>query len=274
MLGALAIDAHDGGIAALRDDHCPLHALGARNQGKPRRNELDVCGLPALGLGPSARLGLVAEEVIAIWDGLHEDRLEGRHLHQEWRRQVQAIDATIFRLLGRDCLHGVGRDSGEEACAVDDLGALDDLPIRSLLAVVRFVVVRGVQVGAQRALNASNERGASASRRLGVDHVQRIDTVGAAGLLQLLTVLVLADAAHVSSGASLLRHPLRDADGVLGGTSSNELHVGQLHHLSEKRLVLLLSQNGVSCLQAILVQHCLVDLGRDVQERVAHSQKP
>mmetsp|Transcript_69327 Transcript_69327/g.96162 ORF Transcript_69327/g.96162 Transcript_69327/m.96162 type:complete len:366 (-) Transcript_69327:5-1102(-) len=267
-----ATDAHDGGVAALRDDHGALAVLCAGDQGEPRGDELDVLGLPALSLSPGQCLRLVAEEVVHVGHGLVEDGLEGRHLHEEGRGEVHAVDALGLLLL-RGQLDGLRRHGREEASTVDDLCVLHDLPVLWLLAVRGLVVVRGVQVRAQRPLNAHNERGAGARGRGLVHHVRRLHAVVRARLREGLAIRVLADAAHVGSGAGLLQHPLGHANGVLRCAARDVLHVGLLRHLPEERLVLLLRQDRVAALQPVLVEHVLAHLRGDVQQRVAHAKE-
>mmetsp|Transcript_94706 Transcript_94706/g.197870 ORF Transcript_94706/g.197870 Transcript_94706/m.197870 type:complete len:281 (-) Transcript_94706:65-907(-) len=269
----MAVDGHDGGVAALGDDHSSLAALGAGDQGQASGDEGHVGGVPRLGLCPGPGLGLVAEEEVHQRHGLGEDGLEGGHLHQEGGRQVHAVEATIGSLLLGGLLDGVRGDGGEEASAVDHLCSLDDLPVLRGLAVVHLVVVGGVQVRAEGSLDAHNQGGAGAGGGALVLQVESLHSVGLAGLLQLVAVLVGANAAHVGSGVGLLEHPLGHSDGVLSGTTGDVLDVGQLLELLEEGLVLLLSQDGVAGQELVLLQHVLAHLRGDVQERVAHAQQ-
>mmetsp|Transcript_8347 Transcript_8347/g.26578 ORF Transcript_8347/g.26578 Transcript_8347/m.26578 type:complete len:419 (-) Transcript_8347:14-1270(-) len=268
-----ALHAHDGVVAALRDHHGAGPRLHGGHEREPRGDELDVLRLPALRLGPGERLSLVAEEEVHVRHPVEKAVLEGRHLHEEGRREVHAVDAAVLLLLHRSELDGLLRHRHEEAGAVDDLRLLHELPVLGLLAMLGLVVVRGAQVCAQRALDAHDERGAGARGHGLVDHVVRRHAIRLAGLRQGLAVCVLAHAAHVGRGARLLQHPLRDADAVLRGAAGDVLHVGHLHHLVEEGLVLLLREDRVSALEPVLVEQLLAHLRGDVQQRVAHAEE-
>merc|ERR1712187_519523 len=101
----LAIDRHDSGIASLRDHNVALPGFTAllvhRDQREARGDELHVVCLPAARLRVRAGLGLVAEEVINVWKRLLQARAEGRHLHDEGRREVEAVNrAGAARMRG------------------------------------------------------------------------------------------------------------------------------------------------------------------------------
>merc|ERR1740121_1736024 len=99
ILCALPMYAHDRGLTALRDDHCPLRPLRAWHEREPRGDKPDVGRVPALRLGPRQGLCFIAEEVIDVRKRLHKDRLKWRHLHEKRRRQVHAVKPPVRRLL-------------------------------------------------------------------------------------------------------------------------------------------------------------------------------
>merc|ERR1712129_368194 len=83
VLGAMPTHAYNGGVGTLCDHHGALPPLGARDEGQPRSDELNVRALPALGLRPGPCFGLVTEEEVHVGHCLHKDGLEWRHLHEE-----------------------------------------------------------------------------------------------------------------------------------------------------------------------------------------------
>merc|ERR1719410_3101853 len=97
-------------------------------------NLMSVVSQPSVSAHVSASVSLPKE----IHEGhcLNEDSLEGRHLHEERRREIHAIDTSVLRLLFGHCLDGRGGDSCEESSAVDNLRSFDDLPMRCLLAML------------------------------------------------------------------------------------------------------------------------------------------
>mmetsp|Transcript_108904 Transcript_108904/g.303646 ORF Transcript_108904/g.303646 Transcript_108904/m.303646 type:complete len:463 (-) Transcript_108904:3-1391(-) len=267
-----AVDGDDRWLTTLGDDRSPLPALRTGDQRQPRGDELHVLGVPAFALRPSGCLCLVPEEEVHERHGVGEDLFERGDLHEEGRRQVHAINFAVLQLLFRGQFDGLGRHRDEEARAVHNVRRLHQLPVVGLLAMVRLVVVRRVEVRAQGALDAGDQGGAHARRRGLVHHVGGLHAVGLAGLLELVAVRVLADAAHVGGAAGRLQHPLGYADAVLGSATGNVLHIRLLHHLAEEGLVLLLGEDGVARQQLVFVQQGFVHLGRDVQERVAHAE--
>lgn len=60
-----------------------------------------------------------------------------------------------------------------------------------------------------------------------------LDAILGGGSLELLTVVVLADAADVRGGRGL-GQPLRDADGVLGSAAGNVLHLVVGHDVLQR----------------------------------------
>lgn len=145
-----------------------------------------------------------------------------------------------------------------EATDVEDLGVLDLLPDAVLLQVVDLVVVGSSEVGAERAVVASDDDTAAAGGRLLVVQVLGLDAGVARDLLQRLAVLVLADAANVD-GRVGLEDVLCTARRVLCCASSNEDGLVVLDQvLVEAHVLLRVGQNGIVCLEAILVKQRLV----------------
>ena len=76
-------------------------------------------------------------------------------------------------------------------------------------------------------------------------------------------VLVIAGAAEVDDAVGG-QDVLGTTGGVLGGTASNELGVKVVEQVLVQRLVLLLGEDGVVGLEAVLLEQSLVALGLDV----------
>mmetsp|Transcript_12929 Transcript_12929/g.30664 ORF Transcript_12929/g.30664 Transcript_12929/m.30664 type:complete len:227 (-) Transcript_12929:234-914(-) len=222
----LSIVHNDGRVEPLREhDRAAPHAIVLRHPRDPRGNLSHILRLPALRLGEGAGLVLVAEEEVRVREGLHQGRLERRHLHEERRREVQAIDLVVLAAELRHELHRLRGGGHEEAGAVHDLGVLNKLPVLRLLHVghVELISRREVRDEGALAVLDAHAAGAGGDRVHGL--VADRHAVVCADLRHLLGVLVAADAAHVRSGARYLKHPLRDADAVLRCTSSNVLDV-------------------------------------------------
>ena len=142
-----------------------------------------------------------------------------------------------------------------------------------LLEVRDLVVVGGVEGGAEGALAAVDEDAAGTGRGGLVDHVVDVDALGFARLDHLVAERILADAAHVRGGLGGAEHPLRDADGVLGGAARDVLDLEVLDHVVVHRGVLLLGEDRVVELEVVLVEELRGHHGGDVQEGVAHAEK-
>lgn len=91
-------------------------------------------------------------------------------------------------------------------------------------------------------------------------------------LAELRAELVLADAANVAGGRRLSEHPLRHPDRVLAGTTGNVLDFEVLHNLGVDRHVLLLGEDLVVGVEAILGEVFRGDRARDVEQRVANAK--
>merc|ERR1712217_574984 len=161
ILGHVTVDADDSIVASLGDDYGSLPVLESRNKRQTSGNELNIIGLPALRFGPGSGLSLISKEEVDVRDHLHEDCLERRNLHEEWRRQVHAVEAAVLELSLSRRFHRCRRHRGKETSRVHNLSTLNYLPISSLLAMLDLVIVGRFEVGAQRAFNANNKSCAS-----------------------------------------------------------------------------------------------------------------
>ena len=100
-----------------------------------------------------------------------------------------------------------------------------------------------------------------------------VDERGLAALDHLVGKGILADAAHVRRGLGGAQHPLRDADGVLGGAARDVLDVEVLDHVVVHRRVLFLREDRVVELEVVLVEELRGHHSGDVQEGVAHAEE-
>ena len=233
----------------------------------------DVLGGPALRLGEGDRLGLVTEEHVDVREHVHHRLLERGHLHEERRGEVEHVALAVLRGVLGHLKHGVGGHGEEEAGGVEEARVLHELPVLGLLEVLNLVVVGRVDRGDEGALAAVDEDAAGAGGGGLVDHVVGVDAVGGAKLLHILGVAILADASHVGGGIGDLEHPLRDADGVLGGAAGDVLHLELLAHVLVHGRVLLLGEDGVVELDAVLVEELLGNHRGDVDDGVAHTEE-
>lgn len=137
------------------------------------------------------------------------------------------------------------------------LGALDQLPDVLPLQVLEVVVVGSTQVGAETAVVAGDDDTAASSGNLGVDAVLDAEADLLDGVAEGGGVLVVANTAEVDDAVGG-QDVLGTAGGVLGGTTSNQLSVVVAQQVLVDRGVLLLGQDGIVVLEAILLEESLV----------------
>lgn len=144
-----------------------------------------------------------------------------------------------------------------------DLGALDETPDLGLLQVVQAVVVSGAQVGAETPVVAGDDDAAAAGGLGGLDTVLDAEAGLLDGVLEDGGVLVVADAAEVDD-AVVGQDVLGAAGGVLGGAAGDELGLEVVQQVLVDGLVLVLGQDGVVGLEAVLGEELIVAVGLDV----------
>lgn len=144
-----------------------------------------------------------------------------------------------------------------------DLGALDEAPDLGLLQVVQAVVVGGAQVGAETPVVAGDDDAAAAGGLGGLDAVLDAEAGLLDGVLEDGGVLVVADAAEVDD-AVVGQDVLGAAGGVLGGAAGDELGLEVVQQVLVEGLVLVLGQDGVVGLEAVLGEELIVAVGLDV----------
>lgn len=144
-----------------------------------------------------------------------------------------------------------------------DLGALDEAPDLGLLQVVQVVVVGSAQVGAETPVVAGDDDTAAASGLGGLDAVLDAEAGLLDGVLENCGVLIVADTAQVDD-AVVREDVLGATGGVLGGTAGDELGLEVVQEVLIDSLVLLLGQDGVVGLEAVLGEELIVAVGLDV----------
>ena len=157
-----------------------------------------------------------------------------------------------------------GEPTGEvEATNVVVISVLNQAPDLGLLQVVKTVVVSSTEVSAERAVVAGNDDTAAASLLLGVDAVLDAQARLLDSIVKDSRVLVITGTAEVDDAVGG-QDVLGTAGGVLGGATSNELGVVVVEKVFVEGNVLLLGEDGVVGLEAVLVEKGLVAEGLDV----------
>lgn len=150
-----------------------------------------------------------------------------------------------------------------EATDVVHLGVLDELPDLGLLQVVQVVVVGSAEVGAQASVVAGDDGAATASLLLGVDAVLDAEASGLDGVVEDGRVLVVAGTADVDDAVGG-QDVLGTSGAVLGSTAGDELGIVVVEEVLVEGDVLLLGEDGIVGLEAVLVEQGLVTNGLDV----------
>ena len=127
-------------------------------------------------------------------------------------------------------------------------------------------MVGGTQVGAQAAVVASDDNTATAGLLLGVDTVLDTQTSLLDGIVENGRVLVITSTTEVDDGVGG-QDVLGTTSSVLGSTTSNQLGVVVVEQVFVERDVLLLGEDGIVGLEAILVQESLVTESLNVWRR-------
>lgn len=154
------------------------------------------------------------------------------------------------------------------ATNVVDIGVLNEAPDLGLLQVVNIVVVGGTKVGAETAVVTGDNNTATAGLNGGVDTVFDTETSSLDSIAENGRVLVLAGTAEVDD-AVLGEDVLGTTGTVLGGTTSNQLSFVVVEEILVEGKVLLLSENSIVGLEAVLVEKLLVADSLDVCEIIS-----
>lgn len=157
-----------------------------------------------------------------------------------------------------------GALTGEVVTAnVVDIGILNQAPDLGLLEVVQIVVVRGAQIRAHAPVVAGDDHAATAGRLRRLDAVLDAQAGLLDGVLEDGGVLVVANAAQVHD-AVVGQQVLGAAGGVLGGAAGDQLRLVVVQEVLVEALVLVLGQDGVVGLEAVLGEQVIVANGLDV----------
>lgn len=153
------------------------------------------------------------------------------------------------------------------ATNVVNVGILDQAPDLGLLQVVQAIVVGGAQIRAHTPVVARDDHTTPARRLRWLDAVFNAQTSLLNGIFENGGILVVANAAQVHN-AVVRQEVLGSAGSVLGGTTGDQLGLVVVEKLLVKTLVLVLGQNGVVGLEAVLgeeiiVANCLDICGND-----------
>ncbi len=284
-----AVDERDGDLAGLALGRGPDGGALARGEDDEARagrllGELgglhgdlgEVLGaVELLHRGEGLRLVLVGEDDVEEGQDLVE--LRGEELHDEGCGEVHGDLAAVARDAVVDGVEQRRRVGEREAGQVDELDLVEDLEHALGLEVRGVEVVGGAEVGEERALLADDADGARAGGRGGVLGVLEghVDALLLGGLLHELAVGVVGDAAGVGDEAAVgrLREPLGDAGGVEAGAAGDVLDVALALELGVDGLLVALAEPGGAGLEAVLVEEGLVDVARDVEQRVADDEQ-
>lgn len=182
---------------------------------------------------------------------------------------------TTYLVLGSSLLSesqdGGNADSQVETTDEVELGLLNKVPDVGLLEVLELVLVGSSKVSAQAAVVAGDD-GTTLSSGLGLVHtVLSVDTGLLTGLLEDVTVAVLANTANVEDRV-IGEQVLSTTGSVLGSTTGDQLSI-KLHELIVETHVLLLSKDSIVGLQAILLQKSGISTSLDIEERVLQAEQ-
>lgn len=149
------------------------------------------------------------------------------------------------------------------ASNVVNLSVLNEAPDLGLLQVVEVVVVSGTEISAETAVVAGDDNTTATGGLLLVDTVLDTETGGLDGIMQDSGVLVITDTAEVND-AVVRQDVLGTTGGVLSGTTSNQLSLEVVEKVFVERLVVVLGEDGIVGLEAILLKQLLVTDSLDV----------
>jgi hypothetical protein len=221
-------DGNDGGEGALGDNG-NTGALGVLlgELSELLGNLSDILGTPVVALRVGDGLSLVTECVVSVGKNTVQLLLEELSNERRGKRQHEGlVDKHIrmklntlhekhitYLVLRRGLLtksdDGGNADSQVVSTNVVELGLLNQRPDFGLLEVLNLVLVGSSKVGTHAAIVASDDNTTLAGRLGFINTVLGVDTGLLTGLLEDVTVLVLANAANVDNGL-LGKHVLKN----------------------------------------------------------------
>lgn len=137
--------------------------------------------------------------------------------------------------------------------------------------MVEVVVVGGTQIRAHAAVVAGDDHAAAAGGLRRIDAVLDTQTGLLDGILEDGGVLVVADTPNVHDAVGR-QHVLRSTGCVLCGTAGEQLRLIVVQEILVKAEVLLLCQDGIVGLEAILLKQLCVAKSLDVLKRAVSYQ--
>ena len=90
-------------------------------------------------------------------------------------------------------------------------------------------------------------------------------------MVQEVTKIISTNGTKVRCGPRHSDHPLRNTDGILCGATCNVLHRIIFDELGVQGCVFLFGKNGVVETHTVFLQQVRRDVGRDVEQWIAHA---
>lgn len=143
------------------------------------------------------------------------------------------------------------------------LSILNEAPDLGLLQVLEVIVVSSTEISAQASVVAGNDNTAATSLLLRVDTVLDAETSSLDGIVHDGRVLVITSTTEVDNAVGG-QDVLGTTGRVLGGTASNQLGIVVVEEVLVQGEVLVLGENGIVGLEAVLVEKGLVTNGLDI----------
>lgn len=266
--------AHKSGQGSLGKDDSTLAVIFTRHQSTLLGDTGNIGGIdfPAHSLGKFGSLSFRAEQYIDVREKLLHGCEEGRNLHQEGSAEIEAEGLLFGMGVASNIHHRFGGDGEEKSGNVIKRGTFHNFPLSLLLEMIDLVGVGGGEVGDQRTMVASDENSTGTGGNLGVGLVLNVHTVALDTFSHLGGEFIVTNCADEGGRIGELKHPLRDTDGVLSGTTSDEFRLVGRNQFRVQRLVLVLGENGIVLIQLILLEQGRVDGGGNIQEGIAHPE--
>mmetsp|Transcript_3518 Transcript_3518/g.5884 ORF Transcript_3518/g.5884 Transcript_3518/m.5884 type:complete len:336 (+) Transcript_3518:166-1173(+) len=274
VFGDLTVVSDNGRFGALgKDDHAlALVVLLAWHVGNLECDFLEVI-TQVVFLGKGFRFGFVTKQVVGIRESGSE--LVAEEINDKRSAQVEAECLVLGNGMFGHLHKRFDTDRQEETGDVIVFSRRNQFLGLVSLQMGWFEVIGSCQVGNERTFAILNKTGASTSWGGLILHVMNEDTIGGGTLLKgLAVIIVISDGSHESSlSLVILEHPLSNTNGILSGTSSNELWAVLFNEFRVDGLVQIFGQNGGIELDSVLVQDFLRDISGNIKEGVAHAHK-
>lgn len=258
----LTLDGNNGGLGTLGDYGNTLAlSVNLGEVSESLGNLLNISQAKLVRLGVGSGLGLVANHVVPVRGRSIKGLLE--ELRDEGSREGEDEGLVLpGGLLGE--LHDGGRADSEVVTAdIVGLGVLNESPDIRTLQMLKVVVVGGAELGAHTPVVAGDDNATAAGRDLGVHTVLNTEASLLAGLAEDIGVLVVANTTEVDDAVGR-QEVLGTTGSVLGGATGNQLGIVVVEEVLVDASMLLLSEDGIVGLEAILLEEGLVAEGLNV----------